>query len=128
MPARIGAPACGFDSPEECQQFIEVQLADIVNILAGNREQQPGCAQPRSVAVRAGAFDHHLVQPVFHPRIRFAPLPVPSITAFDASCDAAKAHLFTVAVVPFLFRIGRSDNRYLFLVCAVQDRVPRGFG
>ena len=55
-------------------------------------------------------------------------MPVPAVTTFDAACDAAEAHLFSVAIITFLFRVRRRDGGDLLLIGSVQDRVARGFG
>ena len=86
LPAGVGAAAGRLDRAEERVQLVEVELADVVDGLAGDGEQQPGGADPRAVAVGAGVLDHHLVEPRLHPRAGFAALPVAAVVA--ARCAA----------------------------------------
>ena len=85
----IGAAPCRLDRPEKRVQFVEVQLADVVDRLAADGEEQAGRAQPRAVAVRARLLDHDLVEPLLHPRVHFAALAVAAVVTLDPPCDAA---------------------------------------
>ena len=96
LPAGVGAAAGRLDRAEKRVQLVEVQLADVVDGLAGDGEQQPRRAQPRAVAVGAGVLDHHLVEPRLHPRVRLAALPVAAVVALDAPGDAVEADLLAL--------------------------------
>src|SRR5213075_2502875 len=93
LPARIGAAPRGLDRAQERVQLIEMELADVVNGLARNGEQQPGCADPGAVAIGARVLDHHLVEPGLHPGACFASLPVAAVIPLDAPRDSAEADL-----------------------------------
>ena len=77
-------------------QLVEVELAELVDGLAVDREQQPRRAEARAVAVGAGVLDHHLVEPRLHPRVGLAALPVAPVVALDAPRDAAEADLLAL--------------------------------
>ena len=107
LPAGIGAAAGRLDGAEERVQLVEVELADVVDGLAGDGEQQPRGAQPRAVAVGAGVLDHHLVEPRLHPRAGFAALPVAAVVPLDAPRDAAEADLLALPIVALDLRVRR---------------------
>jgi hypothetical protein len=82
-------------------KFVEVELAEMVDVFAGDREEQSREADPRSVAVRASMLNHHLVEPCFHARARFAALPVSTVVPFDAARNSAEADFFSFPGVAF---------------------------
>ena len=92
----VGAAAGRLDRAEKRVQLVEVELPELVDRLAGDREQQARRAEPRAVAVGAGVLDHHLVEPRFHPRVGFAALAVAPVVALDAAGDAAEADLLAL--------------------------------
>ena len=96
LPAGVGAAAGRLDRAEKRVQLVEVELADVVDGLAGDGEQQPGGAEPRAVAVGAGVLDHHLVEPRLHPGAGFAALPVAAVVPLDAPRDPAEADLLAL--------------------------------
>ena len=127
LATRISAAAGGFDRVEERVQLIEMELPDIVHVLATDRELEPRRAEPRAVAVGTGAFDHDLVEPGFHIGAGFATLPIAAIVAFDAACDSMKPDLAAFPLTARLLRVGRHGHRDFLRVEAVQDHVPRRF-
>ena len=80
------AAASRFDCAEEFVKLVEMQLAEIVDA-AARIEQQPGCANPRAVAVRTRALDHDLVEPRLHARVGLAALAIVSIPPLDSTRD-----------------------------------------
>ena len=96
LPAGVGAAAGRLDRAEERVQLVEVELADVVDGLAVDGEQQPRRADARAVAVGTGVLDHHLVEPRLHPGVGLAALPVAAVVALDAAGDAAEADLLAL--------------------------------
>ena len=80
-------------------QLVEIQITHFVDGLTRDRELQPGRPEPGAVAIRAGALHHHLIQPRFHPRAGFAPLPVAAVVALDTPRDSMEADLVAVEFV-----------------------------
>src|SRR5262252_1569249 len=62
LAAGIRAAAGRLERAEKRVQLVEVELAQLEDVPAGDREQQSGRANARAVAVGAGALDHHLVE------------------------------------------------------------------
>src|SRR5262245_59116310 len=105
-------------------QLVEIHLADLVDVFAGNGEQQPGRAEPGAVAIGAGKLDHHLVQPGLDTGTRLAALAVSAVIPLDAPRNPVEAHLLPFPIVALHFRIGRRHGRD-FLLDAVEDGVAR---
>src|SRR5262245_12110723 len=108
-------------------QFVEVHMANFVDVFAGDVKQQPRSAEPRAVAIGAGELNHHLVEPGLDPGTRFAALAVASVIPLNAPRDPVKADLPAFPIVTLHFRFGRRDGRD-FLLDAVEDRVARLLG
>src|SRR5205085_9053827 len=89
LPAGVGPAAGRLDRAEEGVQLVEVELADLVDRLAGDGEQEPGGPDPRPLAVGAGVLDHHLVEPGLHAGVRLAPLAVAAVVPLDPPGDPA---------------------------------------
>ena len=94
-PASAPRPA-GLTVPRNACSSSKLQLADVVDGLAGDGEQQPRGADARAVAVGTGVLDHHLVEPGLHPGARFAALPVAAVVPLDPPRDAAEADLLAL--------------------------------
>ena len=124
-PASAPRPA-GFTVPRKRVQLVEVHLAEIVDGLSVDGEEQPGRADARSLAVRAGVLHHHLVEPRLHPRVRLAALPVPAVMPLDAPRDPVKADLLAFRVLALDLRLRRHPHHEFLAVEPVQDRVPHG--
>src|SRR5207302_9604579 len=108
-------------------QLVEVELADVVDGLSRDGEQEAGRTDARALAVGAGVLHHHLVEPGLHPGTRFAALPVTAVVPLDAPRDAAEADLLAFPVAAFLLRLGRR-GRQDFLLDAVEDRTAHLLG
>src|SRR5437899_553476 len=115
LPARIGAATGWLEGAKERVQLIEMQLADVVDRFACNREQQPGRSDAGAVAIGTDVLDHHLVEPSFHSRAGFASLPVTAIMALDSPRDAAEADLFAFPTIALLLRLRRHQQGYFLL-------------
>ena len=102
-------------------QLIEVELPHLVDVLALDREQQPRRAQPCATAVGADVLDHDLVEPRFHPRIGFAPLPIAAVLALDAPGNAVEADFLAFVIVALDLGFGRRGEARLS-----SDRSRRG--
>ena len=103
-------------------QLIEVQVAEIVDGLAGDGEEQAGCAQPRTVAIGTGALHHDFFKPLFHACAGFAALAVTAIVPLDAARNAAETDLFAFPIVAYDLRFGR-HGELQFLLDAIEDEV-----
>ncbi len=106
-------------------QLVEVHLPDVVDVPAGDREQQPAGAHPCASAVGARLLDHDLVEPGLHSRVRFATLPVPAVIAFDSPRDAVEADLPALPVAASDLRVRGREDRDALRLDAVEDRVAR---
>jgi hypothetical protein len=109
-------------------QLVEMKLPGVVDRLAADREQQPGVANPRALAVRTGVLDHHLVEPRFHFRAGFPALTVAAVVPLDPARDAAEADLLPFPVVAFDLRLGWRVQHDLFRVNPVEDGAARLLG
>src|SRR6185295_1579869 len=125
LPAGVRTAAGRLDAAEKGVQLVEVQLTELEDVAAVDREQQSGRTNPRAVAVGAGALDHHLVEPFLHPRVRFAALPVAPVMTLDAPGDAVEADLAAVLIVAAHLRVWRRDDPDPRGPDAVEDRAPR---
>ncbi len=123
LPAGVRAAAGRLDRAEKRVQFVEVELADLVDGLALDGEQQPGGPDARAVAIGAGVLHHHLVEPGLHPGTGFAALPVAAVVPLDAPRDSAEADLLAFRVFAFDLRLGRHADHDLLAIEPVQDRV-----
>src|SRR5262249_60595439 len=94
---------------------------------ARNGEQTPGRTPPRALAVGADVLHHHLVEPGFHPGIRFAPLPVAAVMPLDAPRDPAEADLFAFPLAALLLGFRRHGQRDFLLVHPLEDGVTPRF-
>src|SRR5262249_34673539 len=124
---RIGAPAGRLKFVEEHAEFIEVELANFVEVLAGNLEKKSRRAHARSVALGAELPDHPFVQPLLHARVRFATLPVPTVPSFDPSRDTGEADLLPDTVVAPFLCLRRRQHLDFFRFDAVKDGSARFF-
>src|SRR5262245_30669529 len=68
-------------------------------------------------------FDHHLVEPRFHPGTGLTALPVAAIVTFDAPGDSTKTDLFTFPVIALDLGIGRRREPYLAAFDSIKDGV-----
>src|SRR5262249_47618732 len=94
--ARVGAAARRLHRRQERCELVEVKLAEIVDCLSFDREFQSRRAEARAAAIRAGLFDHDLVEPGFRPRVRLPALAIATIITFYAPRDSVKPYLFTL--------------------------------
>src|SRR5437763_1387134 len=106
-------------------QLIEVELAEVVDALAGDREQEPRRPQSRALAVGTGVLDHDLIEPRFHPRASLATLPVATIVSLDSPRDPMEADLAPLPLASRILRIRRTHDRDLLRLEPEEDRLPR---
>jgi hypothetical protein len=59
------------------------------------------------MTVGADMLDHHLVEPLLHPRIGLPALAIAPIPTLDAASDAVEADLLALVIVAFDFRFRR---------------------
>ena len=109
-------------------QLVEVQLAEVVDGLARDGEQEPRGADARAVAVRTDVLDHHLVEPGLHLGAGFAALTVAAIVPLDPSRDPAESHFLPFPVVTLDFCFRRRGQHDLLRVDPVQDRSAHAVG
>src|SRR5262249_15599822 len=110
LPARIGTAPGGLHRAEKIVELVEMQLTELVDGAAVDREQLSRRTKACAVAVRARAFDHHFVEPRFHARIGFAPLAVPAIPALDPPRDAGKPDLAAPLIVAARLGVRRRQD------------------
>jgi hypothetical protein len=127
LPSGIRAAAGRLHRGEKRVQLVEVLLPQIVNRLAGHREEQPRRPQPRAVTVRTRVLDHDLVEPRFHPGARLAALAVPAVPALDPPCDAVKTDFLPLNLVRLDLGVRRHAHRNLPRLDAVQNRLACAF-
>ena len=84
-----------------------MELPHFVDVLALDREQQSCRAQSRTVAVGADVLDHHLVEPLLHPRIGFPALAIAPVPPLYPSGDAVEADLLALVIIAFDLRFRR---------------------
>src|ERR1019366_1276101 len=124
MAAGIGAAARRLDGAEERVQLVEVELADVVDALALDGEEQPRGTHTRTFAIGAGVLHHHFVEPRLHAGARLAALPVAPVLPFDAPRDPAEADRLALRFFPLGLRLPRGDQRAFPVVEPLQDGVP----
>ena len=127
LAAGVGAAARRLDRGQEALQLVEVQLAELVDVAAVDREQQARRAHARALALRARALDHHLVEPLLHPRVRLASLAVAPVVPLDPPGDAVKADLASVRTAAQHLRVRRRHHLDLRRAEAVEDGLARRF-
>src|SRR5215471_20998778 len=66
LPPCLCSPTRWLDGRKKHVKLVEVQLPEVVNALAVDREQQPGRTNASTFAVGASVLDHDFVQPCFH--------------------------------------------------------------
>ena len=98
LASRVRAAPGRLHGAEERVQLVEVELSHVVDRPAADREERPGGAQPRAVAVGTRLLDHHLVEPGFHVRVRLAALAIAPIVALDTAGDAVPGQLAALLV------------------------------
>ena len=94
-------------------------------LLAGDREQQPGRANARAVAIGTGALDHDLVEPRLHARVGLAALAIAPILSLDPAGDAAESRLHVLPdrrAAPW----HRAASRSRSCSCRCRTESPRG--
>ncbi len=123
LPAGVGAAAGRLDRAQERVQLVEVELADVVDGLAGDGEQQPRGPDARAVAIGAGVLHHHFVEPGLHARVRLAALPVAAVVPLDPPGDSAEADLLAFPVVALHLRLGRRRRARSSASMPYEDRV-----
>src|SRR5262245_22165139 len=102
-------------------ELVEVELAQIVDGLAGDREAKPRGPHTGTLAVGAGVLDHNVIEPGFHPRVRLGLLPIPAIASFDPPGDPAEADLLALPVIATSLRLRRRCEHDL-PIDAIEDR------
>ncbi len=99
LAAGVRAAAGWLDGAQERMKLVEVELAELMNGLAADREAQPRGPDPCAVAVGTGVLDHHVVEPGLHARVGLAFLAVPAVAPLDPAGDSAEADLLAFPVV-----------------------------
>ena len=127
LAAGIRATSGQLQGAKKSVELVEVQLAEVVDRFFRDGEELAGRAQARAVAVRAGALDHHLVEPLFHPRVHLPLLAVAAIVPLDAPRDPVEPDLPSVMVVAVDLGVGRRAHRDRPRIDAVEDGVARSF-
>jgi hypothetical protein len=125
LPAGVGAAPGRLDRAEERVQLVEVELADVVDGLSRDGEQEARPPHPGAVAVGTGLLDHYLVEPFLHPRAGLAALAIAAVVALDAAGDAMEADLAPLVLLALRLRLRRRHERDLAGIDAVENRLPR---
>ena len=84
LPAGVGAAAGRLDGAEERVQLVEMELAEVVDRLAGDREEQPGRAHAARRCSRDRCARPSPCRATPPSRVGFAALAVAAVVALDA--------------------------------------------
>src|SRR5262245_30768580 len=109
-------------------EFVKVELAELVNVFAGDCEKQARRPETGPIAVRARVLHHDFFQPRFYARTCFTTLTIPPVVALNASGDTVEADFFTLPVVTLDLGFRRRSEPYFSSLHSVKDHVLDGFG